>query len=44
MDKKQLKSMLIDLLENDEDVQYYIKQAVEDQNRRDEWTEASAWT
>ena len=35
MDKKQLKSILIDLLENDEDVQYYIQQAVETQDRRD---------
>ena len=44
MDKEQLKSILIDLLENDEDVQYYIQQAVETQDRRDEWAEASAWT
>lgn len=44
MDKERLKSILIDLLENDEDVQYYIQQAVESQNRRDEWAEARAWT
>jgi hypothetical protein len=44
MDKERLKSILIDLLENDEDVQYYIQQAVENQNRRDEWAEAHAWT
>lgn len=44
MDKELLKSILIDLLENDEDIQYYIQQAVESQNSRDEWREACAWT
>lgn len=44
MDKERLKSILIDLLENDEDIQYYIQQAVETQNRKDEWAEARAWT
>lgn len=43
MNKEQFKKMLIELLDNDEDIQYYIQQAVERQNRRDEWAEASAW-
>ncbi len=43
MNKEQFKKMLIDLLENDEDVQYYIQLAKEEQDRRDEWAEAKAW-
>jgi hypothetical protein len=44
MNKEQFKKMLIYLLENDDDVQYYIQLAKEAQDRRDEWAEASAWT
>ena len=43
MNKEQFKKMLIDLLENDNDVQYYIQLAKEEQDRRDEWAEAEAW-
>lgn len=44
MNKEKFKEILIDLLQNDEDIQYFIKEALSSQNRRDDWAEAKAWT
>ena len=44
MNKEKFKEILIDLLENDEDIQYLVKEALSNQDRRDEWAEAKAWT
>ena len=42
--KAHLRDVLIDLLRNDESVQYAVKEALEEQKRRDDWEEAKAWT
>lgn len=44
MNKEKFKEILIDLLENDKDVQYFVKEALSNQKYRDEWAEANAWT
>ena len=44
MDKKRVKLILMDLLQNDEDVQWAVKEALGTQQNRDEWAEARAWT
>jgi len=44
MNKEKFKEILIDLLRNDEDIQYYVKEALSRQERRNEWAEARAWT
>ncbi len=44
MNKEKIKEILIDLLENDEDIQYSVKEALSSQDRRDEWAETKAWT
>jgi len=44
MNKEKFKEILIDLLQNNEDIQYFVKEALSSQDRRDECREARAWT
>ena len=44
MNKEKFKEILMDLLQNDEDIQYFVKEALSNQDRRDSWAEARAWS